>query len=398
MTQTPEFKALRTTLEQFVYDNPELERLEAILDDFNPFVALRWTRQELRRSAFLRWLLDPTETHGLGPYFLRAFWKRVAHLSPLSRPQAPTVVDVDSWDLSDAAVMQEWHGIDVLVRDDTNHFVGVIENKVDTREHSEQLRRYRSYVEGQFPHHRNLFAYLTAGAEQPSDEVYAPIDYREIVTLVDDTLKRRGDQLGPEVHSFLGHYVEMIRRHIVEDSEIQELCRVIYGKHRKALDVLFEHRPDRASDIRDILIELIEGHKQLVQDHSSKAYIHFLPASLDFLPRVGDGWTRSKRLWLFEFDNSNNQLSLRFIVGPGEQELRDRLHRLISAHPKVFNRAQRILSPKWWSFDSAKWLSSQQYNELDLPDLKRDIQERLDRFLEQRLPKMEAVLAQLRQQ
>ena len=37
-------------LESFIDDNPELERLEAILDDFNPFVALSWVRQELRHS------------------------------------------------------------------------------------------------------------------------------------------------------------------------------------------------------------------------------------------------------------------------------------------------------------------------------------------------------------
>ncbi len=44
----------------------------------------------------------------------------------------------------------------------------------------------------------------------------------------------------------------------MEDSEIQKLCRVIHRKHRKALDVLFEERPDRASDVRDVLVQLIE--------------------------------------------------------------------------------------------------------------------------------------------
>ena len=82
-------------LERFVLDNPDMERLESILDDFNPFVALRWTRQETRHSQFLRWLLDPAETHGLGGYFLRSFLKRVAAKTSGS-PGAPSVVDVDS--------------------------------------------------------------------------------------------------------------------------------------------------------------------------------------------------------------------------------------------------------------------------------------------------------------
>jgi hypothetical protein len=272
--------SLRVALEQFIYDNPELERLEAILDDFNPFAALRWTRQELRHSAFLRWLLDPTETHGLGSYFLRAFWKRVAHRSPGS--DSPTVVDVDSWDLSSAVAVQEWQGIDVFVRDDTNRFVGVIENKIDTFEHNEQLQRYRRLVENHFPTHRKLFVYLSVEEDAPSDDAYAALDYGEIVTLVDDTLSRRGDQLGPDVRSFLGHYIEMLRRHIVEESDIQQLCRTIYKTHRKALDVLFEHRPDRASEIADILVQLIGARAELVSDDSSKAYVRFIPKNWMF--------------------------------------------------------------------------------------------------------------------
>jgi len=294
--------------------------------------------------------------------------------------------------------MQEWHGIDVLVQDDTNQFLGVIENKVDTVEHSEQLQRYRDYAERHFPRHRKLFAYLSVSGETPSDELYVPIDYSEIVTLIDDALKRRGDQLSPDVRSFLGQYIDMIRRHIVEDSEIQELCRVIYGKHRKALDVIFEHRPDRASDVRDILVELITSRRDLLHDHSSKSYVRFLPKNLDFIAHLGEGWTPSKRVLLFEFDNYNDQLTLKFILGPGERQLRDRVHRLISTHPNVFNRAQQALYPKWWSFDREKWLGPQQYNELDLPDVKREIEARLDRFLNERLPKMEEVLTQLREQ
>ncbi len=254
------------SLEQFVYDNPELERLEAILDNFNPFDALRWTRQEVRHSAFLRWLLDGAETHGLGPYFLRAFWKKVAWQSPDS---GVSVVDIDSWDLSRASVNQEWHNIDVLVLDDVNRFIGVIENKVDTSEHSGQLQRYRALVEQHYPNHRKLYAYLTPDGHAPSDEAYVGIDYGELVAMIEETLQRRGEQLAPEVGSFLSHYVEMVRRHIVEDSEIQQLCRVIYEKHRRALDLIFEHRPDKALEVKEALATMVSRRSGVLADHTS---------------------------------------------------------------------------------------------------------------------------------
>src|SRR5574337_740418 len=86
----------KSQLDRFVLDNPELERLESILGDFNPFVALRWTRQETRHCQFLRWLLDPSETHGIEGYFLRALGKRAA-AKAAGRFAAPSVIDLDSW-------------------------------------------------------------------------------------------------------------------------------------------------------------------------------------------------------------------------------------------------------------------------------------------------------------
>ena len=64
-------------LRSFVDDNEDLEQLETILDRFNLFESLGLVRQEIRHSAFIRWFLDPSETHGLGDFPLRQFLRRV---------------------------------------------------------------------------------------------------------------------------------------------------------------------------------------------------------------------------------------------------------------------------------------------------------------------------------
>jgi len=182
---------LARELDQLVLDNPELERLEAIVDTFNPFVAMRWTRQEVKHSTFLSWLLNPRETHGLGSYCLRTFLKRIARYSPVS-PTTPSVIEIDSWHLDGAIVTAEWRGVDILVQDDANRFVAVFENKIDSGEHSDQLRRYKTDVEAHFPHHKKLFSYLTIEGDPPTDEGYIPIGYIEIALFIQDTLSRRG--------------------------------------------------------------------------------------------------------------------------------------------------------------------------------------------------------------
>jgi hypothetical protein len=164
---------LASELERLVLDNPDLERLEAIVNTFNPFVAMRWTRQEVKHSTFLSWLLNPRETHGLGSYCLRMFLKRVARYS-LPSSATPSVIEIDSWILDSAVVTAEWRGVDILVQDDVNRFVAVFENKIDSGEHSNQLRRYRADVEAHFPQHKKLFSYLTIEGDPPTDEGYIP--------------------------------------------------------------------------------------------------------------------------------------------------------------------------------------------------------------------------------
>ena len=383
-------------LEQFVYDNPDLERLEAILDDFNPFEAMRWTRQEVRHSSFLRWLLDPSETHGLGSYFLRAYAKRIAHRSAGIHEMVPSVFDVDSWSLTHTEVLQEWNSIDLLIKDDSDGFVLVVENKVDSTEHSSQLQRYRSLVEGQFPLHKKLYSYLTIGGAKASDELYVSTDYSEIVALVDETLNRRGEQLGTEVRAFLTQYVQMVRRNIVEDSEIQRICQRIYDKHKRALDVLFEYRPDKASEVTTMLRELISERPDLIEDHCTKSCVRFIPTDLDFLPKVSDGWTSSKRMVLFEITNYKSKLGCRIILGPGPKEMRDQMHRVIRQHPDVFKKATSKLYPQYWSFHGESWISAKKYEELSVPDLKAAVSKRLDTLISENVPEMVEALAPLR--
>lgn len=117
----------RALLEAFVVDNDDLERLEALLAQFNIFEALGAVRQELRHSDFLAFLLDPSQNHGLGDVFLKRFLKRV-----LVRAADPplSAVEIDVADLHEAEIRREWRHIDILIHDPESRLVCAIENKV----------------------------------------------------------------------------------------------------------------------------------------------------------------------------------------------------------------------------------------------------------------------------
>src|SRR5581483_9628303 len=129
------------------------------------------------------------------------------------------------------------------------------------------------------------------------------------------------------------HYTQMLRRHIVAESEIAELCRRIYLKHQRALDLIYEYRPDQQAIIREILEQLAQNNEELVLDHCSKSYIRFGVTAWD-VPKLksGKGWTRSGRIMLFEFANSIDRLKLKLIVGPGPDDIRQGLFDTAQAH------------------------------------------------------------------
>ena len=126
--------------------------------------------------------------------------------------------------------------------------------------------------------------------------------------------------------------------------------------------------------------------------------MRFVPRSLDFVPRLGEGWVKSKRVLLFEFENYGDKVALKLMVGPGDQQLRERIRAAVREHPRVFNKARQTFYPKFWCCHKESWLSQKQYQELTVPELADELEKRFERFLHDRLPQMESALAPLREE
>ena len=82
-------------------------------------------------------------------------------LRKCSMRQVLTKIRLSSVDLSKAEVKREWNNIDILASDPANRIVLLIENKISTGEHSDQLSRYYFLVESAFPGCRIVAVFLT---------------------------------------------------------------------------------------------------------------------------------------------------------------------------------------------------------------------------------------------
>ena len=377
-------------LDALFIDNQELDRLESLLEQFNIFEALGAVLVELRHSDFLAFLLNPNQNHGLGEDFVKLFLQRAlsyAKYQPI--PFRP--IDLDILDLDDLMVLREWQNIDITLVDERNKFVIIIENKIGSGEHSEQLTRYRKTVDLHYPGWRKLCLFLTPEGDEPTDSEYIPIDYNLVVELVEKISDTRSSTIGPDVRTLLTHYSQMLRRYIVSESEIVDLCRKIYRKHQRALDLIYEYRPDQQEAIREILENLISTNPDLVMDIGSKSYIRFLPKNWDVsILKQGAGWTRTGRILLFEIQNYPNMLNIHLIIGPGPQAIREKLYSLTQQYN--FLRGYRAFGAKWNTIYRRSILSEKDYEEDNLEVLESIIRKKWKQLLEQDLPSIDNAL------
>ena len=107
------------------------------------------------------------------------------------------------------------------------------------------------------------------------------------------------------------------------DRELEKICREIYAKHRQALDLIYENRPDTASQISSIVQEWCEekshtGGISFDPQYSGKAYIRFTtPYMTKLLPEFEEeksGWN-SKSMYYYEVVNYGNSIKVVLTVG-----------------------------------------------------------------------------------
>jgi hypothetical protein len=374
-------------LEVFLLDSGELECLEAIVAEFNVLDTLDISQAEIRHSKVLSWLVDPKGNHGLGDWFLRRFlMSMLSHELP-NTSLPVTVFDIDHFDFSDAQIHTEWHDIDIALISRQNRFALAIENKIGSSEHGDQLARYNKVLNDEFPDFKIVRILLSPGAETPSDEEWLARDHAAILALIEETIERKGTAISSRVLDFLGQYATSLRRYIVGNSEIEQICKNIYRKHQRALDLIFQYRPQIADFIRD----LVQNEANLVLDSAGKQHVRFTTKKLDGLvPAEGSGWTPTGRVLLFEFGTWSKKVDLRLYIGPGSPALRERLHALAKLDDRLFNKASRSGGEKWSSIYQKEFARSQDFDNPEEGHLEELVKQRFQVFFNEDLGKIES--------
>lgn len=378
----------RAALEALVVDNDDLEELELLLGEFNIFEAIGAVRHELRHSDFLGFLLDPRSNHGLGDEFARLLLQKALTFD-VDKQLPISLIDLDVWNLTEIEVYREWQNIDLLLVDKVHRLTVIIENKIGTSEHSNQLQRYRQIVDQQYPGWNIIPIFLTPDGDIPSDESYIPLSYSTVCKVLEGLTKKRTSTMGEDVRTLITHYTQMLRRHIVSESEIADLCQRIYKKHKLAFDLILEHRPNEQAQVIEIVKNLITIEPSLNLDTAAKTLVRFAPKEW-YVPSLtqGQGWTPSGQMLLFEIYHRGDSLTVVLYLGPGPEEIRQSLFSMAQANVPPFRTQSKSLNQKWNSIFRKKLLQGKDYDDANLEELKIKLEKVWNEFIGNDLPKI----------
>lgn len=339
-------------LEDLAVRIADLEQLKVPPPEFNVFEAMGVVFQEVRHSDFLAFLLDPRGHHGLGDRFAKGWLKRLVGSvrgaggsgDAGTHAVSPDMLKrLDRIDMSDARVYRERHRIDVLLVDQANRLAVIVENKIFSGEHNDQLTRYRQSVEERCPDFDLVYVFLTPTGEPPSHIGYVAADYggicEEVESIVEEGVLQDGTHMDQEVCFALSHYARLLRRYIVTDSETADLARRLYLEHGRAFELVYATRYSHQKRLRGVLTSLVEGTPGLVYSgkvgNPPSEWIIFYPEEWDVpaLRRVED--VRGRLIINFVFDNLLDRLSLK-LQFRGDGEVRGQLLEMAREDPELF--------------------------------------------------------------
>lgn len=306
-----------------------IDVLESVLpqNEFNVFQTLKIVTNEIRHSNVIAWLLNPNESHGLKDHFVKKFIRSI-YSKNHDKLKDQKLDGLYLWDFTHIDVLREKDNIDILLVDNYNGLIVAIENKINSKENGNQLFRYKEIVKNNYSSKdfKYIFVYLTVNQEESSEEVWVDESYKSIAELIESIQHL----LTEKVQLFVRDYLQILRREIMEDEKLIELCKEIYRKHKNALDLIYEYKPDIYLEISEAIKTRIHEEKKYTLNDSGKTIVRFSTPIIskinDYFKDKAGVWVKDKSMILYEIKISESKIHIMIVVGPSKnQETRNRI-------------------------------------------------------------------------
>ena len=217
-----------------------------------------------------------------------------------------------------------------------------------------------------YPDHKRLMVFLTPDATPPDHEGYIAYDYADIVSTLESLILSPHQPVPGETQLVVQHYVNMVRRHIVQDEKLRALAVTLYERHKEAFEFIFECRPEPNS-LLTVARKCVLGVGGLFIDSNVSNCVRFVPKKWDDQLKVISGdsmkWSKTGRGLLFEiktYANSPGRVNVSLVLGPGDADIRKKVYKFARAKPYLFKGLVRPMGVQWATIFSRDLLTTDQ--------------------------------------
>ena len=275
----------------------------------NYFQASSMGAQEIKHSSFIAWLLDPDKEHGFKDKMLKMFFKILYGYKPeqygeiidgktvksnaeiildAKEPSFKITSESDFMDLlksevtilTEEVIVDKKSRIDILIDLPDTQTVVIIENKIHSDTHTDQLRRYQEEIDKPkskySSYKKKIFVYLAPNGELPKNRggdekfnnEYCILSYEDILAMIDELIKdldggktalNSKDKI--KMKNLLEDYKEMADIEVLaKNADVRKACKeILKDKNYKLAFELLKTYTDNAYEILSFSIEWLKA-------------------------------------------------------------------------------------------------------------------------------------------
>lgn len=345
---------LQKSLTELVLSH-EFQTLAAQQDVYCPFESLKASRVELRHSNFLADILNPMGTHGFGEKVLR----ELLDLLFSNSGDHSLRLNISLSDIGRIEILREFHHMDIVVRlpDLQPRLTVILELKVDSQEHGNQLKRYQKEAEILWPGSVLKFFFVTPSGLTPTEPEWTPVGFTELVERLEFIVSNLSGN--SSALTMLRAYIEMLRRLFVPNEELESLARKLWQQHGQALDFLVDQKPSIMREVSTAVqspdsFDAISGQIyaqtgiRIAKESSSNTYLRMFVPAWGSLPDIlGADFNTHGHLLVLECEFYGERIHIRMMIGRGNQEHRENLYDRLRNSPKLDLGNSKKLTSQW---------------------------------------------------
>lgn len=387
----------------------ELVELRLPAAHFNIFEATGDVRHELNHSHFLYYLLNPQSNHGLQDGFIKDLLQSVFPVDDF----ASTFNGLSGWSVyREYSLTDEKTGeqgrVDIVLLHEQQGLAVIIENKIDSDEHANQLDLYYRVLKGRGWETKGV--YLTPDGRHPRHNEYVPISYRVVCSAIDEILA--DEAVVGDVRTLITHYLDMVRRHIVDEQGIDAACQRIYRRHEQALKLVQQRVSARQTKIGDVVERLVRqqlehlvsqplGQKSIdncihnwKNPQNDVMVIRFVLPTWKDVPLLSTEEYSPILKTILEFGvaNAAQEVYINLQIGPGDDRKRHRIFDLADNKMGLFT--VEVAPKKYSEIYHRTLLSTEQYVDLSEGALVQEVENQWDSFVQEDFPRINDAIGQ----